>query len=520
MENLKKDTIISNNKNRIAKNTVFLYVRMLLVMCVSLYTVRVILSVLGSVDYGIYNVIGGLVVMFSFLSSTLASASQRYFAFELGKGDKKSLNNVFCINLQLYAMLSLLIFIISETIGIWYLNTYMSLPEDRVSAANWIFQFSIMSYLLKMLATPYQAVIIAHEKMSVYAYVGIIEVLLGLIIAFLVDYIDYDKLIIYGLFILVSNFIVASLYIFYSRINFEEVKYHLTKDKSKTKEILSYSGWTLFSGIANMARSEGVNLLLNSFFNPVVNAARGIAYQINHAITMFASNFYTAVRPQMTKYYAQDKRTEWLSLSYTSSKYCGYLVLMFSIPLMVYADVLLRWWLVEVPEYTIIFTRLVILTAFIDSMANPLATIVQATGKVKYYHIITGGLLLLNLPLAWGFLILGFEPQVTMIISIIVSVIALFARLCILKSLVNYPLRRYTTNVLVSTTIVLVLSLAAVYSTRCFFSSPSGLLGCIETFGISVIIFFCIVLSMGITSKERRVLFNFIKSRINKRKEA
>ena len=499
----------SANNKRIAKNTIFLYIRMALVMCVSLYTVRIVLSALGEVDYGLYNVIGGVVTMSSFLSATLSSASLRYFAFELGKGDMKLLNKVFCVTFQIYIILTIIIFVLSETIGVWYLNTYMVIPQQRIAVANLIFHFSVISYLVRMLATPFQSMILARERMNIYAYVGILEVFLGLILAYMVKNIPCDKLLLYGVFVLANSIIVSSAYVAYSYMRYSEVRYHFEQDRETTMEILSYSCWSLFSGIANIARSQGINLLLNLFFNPIVNAARGIAYQINNAIVLFSSNFYMAVRPQLTKYYAMEKRQEWLSLSFSSSKFCGYLILMFAIPLIIFCDVLLEWWLVEIPTYTIIFCRLVILTAFVDSMTNPMATIVQATGIVKYYHVLVGGITLLNLPIAWLFLKLGYEPQVTMIISTLISILALFARLFYLKWLVNY-LR----SVLVPVVIVFLTSFLIILFVKPIFVNVSGFFGCCVTFGSSIVIFCIVAYVFGLNKYEQHKLLRIVYKKI------
>lgn len=515
MNNQKTNSVSVNNK-RIAKNTLYLYIRMGLVMCVSLYTVRVVLKVLGAVDYGIYNVIGGIVVMFSFLSSTLASASQRFFAFELGKGDEYKLNQTFCVTLQLYVLLSIVIFVFSETIGLWYLNTHMIIPCERQVAAQWIYQFSIISYLLKMFATPYQAMVIAQERMNVYAVVGILEVILNLVIAFLIECSTSDKLILYGLFIMTSSLLVSSMYVLYSYKKFNEVHYHYVGDKQMTIEIMSYSGWTLFSGIANIVRSQGINLLLNAFFNPVVNAARGIAYQINNAVNLFSSNFYTAVRPQLTKYYAQDYRNEWLDLTFSSSKYCGYLVLIFAIPLFTFADVLLNWWLVDVPKYAVIFTRLVIITAFVDSMTNPLATLVQATGVVKKYHIVVGGLLILNLPLSFVLLKIGFGPEATMYVSIVLSLISLHARLLVLKQLVDYPIIKYHKRVSLPTVLVVACSSTVIMLAKPFFADVSGFIGIVETFGFSIVSCMFFILVFGLSSDERNTFRKILLNKIRK----
>lgn len=438
----------SINGRRVASNTIMLYVRMLLVMVVSLFTVRVILSVLGEEDYGIYNVVGGIVLMFSFLSRTLASASQRYFAYEIGRKDEIKLSETFDITLSLYIIFVCVILVIAESSGLWFVNNKMTIPVERMTAVNIIYQFSIVSFCVSILATPYQAMIIAREKMNIYAYVGIIEALMGLGFAYVLTFISFDSLILYGALIMGGSFITNGIYFFYSRYKYPESKYSRYWNPTLAKEIVSYSGWNMYGAVANVIRSHGINILINLFFNPVINAARGLAYHVNNAVSSFASNFYTAVRPQLTKSYAEGNRQGVNKLVDSTSKLSYYLILIIAAPLMVFADQVLSIWLVDVPEYTSLFMNLTVVVAMIDAISNPLMTLVQATGKVKLYQLLIGSLLLLNLPISWVLLKLGFSPEYTMYVAIILSFLSLLARLLVLKWVVDFPVIAFCKNTL------------------------------------------------------------------------
>lgn len=309
----------SNNK-RIAKNTLMLYFRMLIIMLVTLYTSRVVLSALGVVDYGIYNVVGGLVTMMGLLNGAMSVSTQRYLTYELGKGDMLRLKQVFSTCMTIFMILSLIVIILAETIGLWFLYNKMVIPEERMDAACYVYQFSILACILSLITNPFNATIIAHEKMDVYAYVSILEVALKLVIVYLLLVIPTDRLITYGILILASQFIVALCYIIYCWKKFSETHYHFYWDKPLFRELISYSGWNLYGSAAGLVKGQGLNILLNMFFNPAVNAARGIAYQINSAITQFFTNFYTAVRPQITKYYATGEINEMTKLVFRSSR--------------------------------------------------------------------------------------------------------------------------------------------------------------------------------------------------------
>ena len=425
----------AENNKRIARNTLMLYFRMGLVLLISLYVSRVVLKVLGEDDYGIYNVVGGVVVMFSFLSRTLASASQRYFAYELGRGDHEKLNRIFNINLLLFCIVIGIIFVLAETVGLWFLHHKMTISAERMYAANWIYQFSILSFCTNLIAIPYQAVIIAREKMHFYAFVGIMEALLNLTFALLLSLLKWnsDRLIIYGALMLVVHVTTNSGYVIVSRKRFEETKIKYYWEREQVREIVSYSGWNLFGAIASVVRSQGINLLINVFFNPAINAARGLSYQVNNALNQFASNFYTAVRPQVTKYYAQGDKSATFSLVFSSSKFCFFLLLLGAVPVLTFPHEVLDIWLVDIPRYTELFVLLVIIIGLIDSISNPLMTLAQATGKVKVYQSVVGGIIILNLPISWVFLHCGFSAEYTMYVAIVVAMLALFTRLTILK---------------------------------------------------------------------------------------
>lgn len=507
---------ISSDNKRIIKNTILLYIRMLLVMIVSLYTVRVVLSVLGEEDYGIYNVVGGVVIMFSFLSRTLASGSQRYFAFELGRKDYVRLNDVFCVTVYMYLAVCIIIIVLAETIGLWFIHNKMTIPHDRMNTVNWIYQFSIVSFCVSIIATPYQAVIIAREEMGVYAFAGILEVLLALVFAYLLRLINYDSLLVYGLFMLLIAILVNSIYVVYALRKYKESKLKRFWEGRLAKEIFSYSGWNLYGAVANVVRDQGVNLLINVFFTPVINAARGLANQVNNALSSFAFNFYTAVRPQVTKNYAKGDIDSTMSLVFSSSKLSFYLILFIAVPVMVFANPVLELWLEKVPDYTVLFMRLSIIVAMVDSISNPLMTLVQATGKVKKYQLVIGTLLILNLPFSWLLLVLGFSPEYTMYVAIVVSVLSLLARLFILKGQVQFPVKEYCIKVLI---VLLYTSLACFSISICvdsfLYSSSSGVVDLLFNIAFSIILCCIAILVLGFSKEERAIIIGYLSRKLH-----
>ena len=421
----------SVNNKRIAKNTLLLYVRMFFVMAVTLFTSRVVLATLGVTDFGIYNVVGGVVAMMGILNNAMAVSTQRYLTFELGRGDAVRLKQVFCMCLAIFVMLAVVVVVLGETVGLWFLNSKMTIPADRMVAANWVYQFSILACVASLIVTPYNAVIIARERMNVYAYVGILEVVLKLAVVYLLLVIPVDRLTTYGLLILLSQIVIAVIYMLYCTRHFAEARYRVYWDGSLFRELVSYSGWNLFGSAAGVVKGQGLNILLNMFFTPAVNAARGIAYQVNAAITQFFTNFYTAVRPQITKYYAQGDMEEMTKLIFRSSKMSFYLIMLISMPVIIEAPYIVSLWLGQLPEYVVPFTRLIIAISAIDAMASPLMTAAHATGHIRLYQSSVGTMVMLNIPVSYVFLRLGFPPLTVFYVSLAISVVCLFMRLWI-----------------------------------------------------------------------------------------
>lgn len=449
----------TENNKRIAKNTILLYFRMFLTMAVSLYTSRVVLNTLGIEDFGIYNVVGGVVMMFSFLNSSMASATQRFFSFEIGKNDLEQLKKVFSMSVNTHAIIALFIFLLAETIGLWFLNNKLVIPPERLEAANWVYQFSTFSFMLTVMNVPYDGMIIARERMNVYAYVSIVEVVLKLIIVFVLVWGGFDKLKLYSFLVFCVAAIIWSIYKIYCKRKFTETNYTALWDKVLFKTLMNYAGWNLFGNLAAVTMAQGVNILLNLFFGPVVNAARAIAFQVSSALNGFVSNFQMAINPQIIKSYASDDLKYMHQLIFNGSKYSFYLLFCISLPVLLEMELILGWWLKIVPEYTALFCRLILINIMIDSISGTLMTAAQATGRIKKYQAIIGGLLLFNLPVSYFFLKEGFSPQITIYISIFFAIVALCSRLVILRPLILISPSRFFKEVIV---IVIVVALCSI----------------------------------------------------------
>lgn len=433
----------SVNNKRIAKNTIFLYLRMLVVMGVGLYTVRAILDLLGVVDYGIYNVVGGVVGMFSFLNGTLSTSSQRYFSIELAKGDTKRLNQWFCLNITTFSIFILIFLVIAETVGLWFVNTKMTIPEERMFAANVVYQLSIVSFCVHFFNIPYNALIIAHEKMSAFAYISIIEAVAKLVIVYILSIISWDKLIVYGILMFLTSCGITSSYIIYNRTHFSESKFRPYWNKQEMMELLGFSGWHFLGTFSMIIRSQGINILLNLFFNPAVNAARAVAFQVYHAISQLSSNFFTAVKPQIYKSYAAGENKALYKLILRSTIMCSFLVSILVYPILANTPYILGLWLKTVPDYAIVFTQLVLINGLIESTNGPTAAAMLATGKIRNYELIVGGGIIFNLPISYIILKFGAEPTAAFIVTIIISLYVTFARAFLLSKKIGISFRSY-----------------------------------------------------------------------------
>ena len=439
-------TNFENNK-RIAKNTAMLYFRMMITMAVSLYTSRIVLITLGVEDFGIYNVVGGFVTMFGFLNSAMASATQRFLSFEIGRNDWKQLQNVFSMSINIHFIIAFVILLFAETIGVWFLNTQLTIPPERMVAARWVYQFSILALMVNMVSVPYNAIIIAHERMNVFAWVSIAEVSLKLLIVFMLQWFGFDKLKLYAVLMFAVSLIIRLIYGIYCNQKFKESKFYYYWNKPLFNTLTSYAVWNLWGNIAFVIMGQGVNILLNIFFGPLVNAARGIAFQINSAVNSFVHNFQMAMNPQIIKSFASDDLKYMHQLIYQGSKFSFFLLFTLSLPIFLEVEIILRLWLKIVPEYTIIFTRLMIINVLIDCISGPLMTAAQATGKIRVYQGVVGGLLILNLPVSYLFLRLGFGPEITLLVSIGISLFALLTRLKIISPLIKMKIADYLKSV-------------------------------------------------------------------------
>lgn len=433
---------ISNNR-RLAKNTIFMYVRMVFLMTIGLYASRVILKTLGISDYGIYNVVGGVVAMFGFLNTTLSTSTQRFLNIELGKGNVGNLKKVFSNALYLHVCLLLIVFVLSETVGLWFVLNKLIIPEGREVATVWVYQFSIVSVCIQIFQLPFMSTIIAHEKMGVYAYVSIYEGLAKLTVLFLLQLLNYDKLILYSGLILLVQLSVAFIYNVYCRKNFSESSLKISSDKKFFREMLGFSGWNVFGNLASVCNSQGLNIVLNLFFGTVVNAARGIAFQVHGLVTQLVNNFQLAVKPQVIKYYAAGQYEQMTDLVFNSAKYSAYLMMVVNIPLILEIRPLLHIWLGEYPDYTPIFVSIILLRSIITSMTGNIVMVVHASGYLKKVGLYGGGILLLVLPISYYFLYKGLSPVVPFVVNVFAAFGEAFFELYWMHHYIKFPMKRF-----------------------------------------------------------------------------
>jgi|UniRef100_UPI003FF0B968 O-antigen/teichoic acid export membrane protein len=447
-----------SNNQRIAKNTLLLYIRMLLTMSISLYTSRIVLDTLGEVDFGIYNVVGGFVSMFVIISGAMTTATQRFLSFEIGKGAKGNVKALFSTAIMIHFFLAFIILILAETIGLWFLNTHMNFPANRYVAANWVFQFSILTFIINVISVPYNAAIVAYERMKAFAYVSIVDVTLKLLVVYLLVISTSDKLIVYTTLLALIAITIRIIYGIYCKRNFPLCKCNFKWDKSHSTQMFSFVSWNLIGSIAGVAKEQGINVLLNIYFGATINAARGIAQQILTATTGFVNNFQLAMNPQIVKMYASEEKANMFKLVFRGSKYSFIMLLFLSLPVIFEAPFILNIWLMEVPAYTVIFLRLILLTALVDSLSGTLITSMHASGKVRDYQIVVGGLSLLTLPITWLALTNGFPPYSAMIIGLCISFFCHFARLTLLNKTIGLPAGKFLRKVTFKSTSIATLS--------------------------------------------------------------
>lgn len=440
-------------------------------MLVSLYTSRVVLNTLGVSDFGVYNVVGGLVAMFSILSGSLTTAISRYITFTLGKGDRKRLNEVFSTALIVQSIMAISIIILAEILGVWLLNCKMNIPETRMSAANWVLQFSIFSFAINLISIPYNSSIIAHEKMSAFAYISIVEASLKLLIIYLLVISNFDKLISYSFLLLCVAIVIRMTYGIYCKRHFEECHFKYIWDKKLLKEMTSFAEWSLIGNSAGILRNQGVNILLNIYCGTIVNAANGIATQVNNAIAGFSNNFIMAVNPQIIKLYSQKQLDKSYKLVMNSSRLSFMLMLLITTPVIFTTPEILKLWLKIVPDYSVHFIRLILLLSLVECICIPLVTLNQATGNIRNYQLVVGTIHLLNFPVSWVFLEVGCIPELVYVIAIVLAVVNLYARLIMLNRMLGVSIRSFNKNVVFKIFKTALLTYICVYGMRRMFDN-------------------------------------------------
>lgn len=502
----------TDNNKRIAKNTLLLYFRMLLMMFVTLFTSRVVLDKLGVTDYGIYNVVGGVVAMLGFLNSSMSNAVQRYLSFEIGKNNKAGVNRIFNVSLFAHAGIAVFVFVVMEIVGVWYLNTHMNIPAERMDAANWVLQCSIFTTLFTIVQVPYNAIIISKEQMGIYAYISILEVVLKLLVVYMLAIGNFDKLKLYSVLIMVVTIGIVMIYRCYCTRKYKEAKFKFVKDWNLLKQIVGFASWNMLGELAWVFTGQGVNIILNSFFGPVVNAARGLAEQVNGAVNRFVANFQTAVNPQLIKNYASDQLGEMKTLLFRSTRFSYYLLLALSLPIILKMDFILHLWLKEVPDYTTGFCQLVLVSSLVSTLSNLLAQVARAYGKIRNYQIIVSIFLFLNFPLSYIVLKFGCSPLSTMFVNIGVNAMLLFVRLRLTNRMIQMTYGSFIRNVLFP--VIIVTSVALVIPLTIYFMLDNSIISFIIVCLVSFVSVGVSTYALGMNANERQYILAAI-SKIN-----
>ena len=508
------NTLPTFSRKRIVKNTVFLYFRQIIVLLVSLFTVRLVLNALGAEDYGIYNVVGGVVTMFSFLTGAMSTATQRYLSFALGKRDLDLYQKTFSLSMLIYLGLCAAVVLLSETFGLWFVYNKLIIPAERLNAALWVYHCSVLSFVFSVMTAPYMASIVSHEHMSVYAFMSLFDVFLKIAVVIFLYYLPFDSLKLYAVLLCSCCFLTTSIYKIICRIKYPECRFSFYWNRPQFKEMLSFMGWNFFGAAVGVAKNQGLNIILNLYFGPIVNAARAVAGQVNGAVTGFAGNFSSAIRPQIVKTYAMGKKAEHVSLLFQGSQGTFLLMYLFTLPLILEAPYVLDLWLKNPPGNTVLFVRLTLIDALIDSVSWPIMSAAQATGKIKLYQSTVGGILLLNFPVSWVALALGAPAYAVFIVSILITVIAFLVRVVIVSRLVGFSLRRFLKSVLIP---IFIVSLAATFPvTALFLLLPDGIVSLVCVSAASLILLSFLSFYIILSPSQRDKVRLFLKSKIRK----
>ena len=491
----------STNNRRIVQNAIMLYARTFFVMAVSLYTSRIVINTLGVTDFGIYGVVGGVITMFTFLNSAMSSATQRYINFSLGRNDQERLKSVFRTALQIHVAIAFIVFLLGETVGLWFICSELVIPPDRMTAAIWVYHFSVLACTSAIICLPFNAEIIAHERMSAFAYMAILDAVLKLLIVYALTIVSFDRLIFYAFLLLCVGLMNCAIYIIYCRRNFEEINYRWTYDRLLLKEMTSFAGWSLWGNVAFIFFTQGINLLLNIFFGPVVNAARSVAVSVQGVVQGFAANVQLSINPQITKSYAIGDLSRMHQLIFASSKFCFYLLFIIILPLIIETKLVLTTWLGIVPEHAEWFVRLILMIVLIETLANPYIIANQASGKVKRYQAVCGGLLLTIVPVAYIVLRIGANPESVFLVHFCIAIITQFARVYMMRNLIDIPVSKYLIKIVIP--IIAVVILSPILPVLVYFNTDIGYSSFLLVCSCCVASSIMVIAAVGINQQER-----------------
>ena len=504
----------NNSKSkRIFKNTIFLYIRMIFLLFVTLFTSRVLLDKLGFVDYGIYNIVGGVAAMFVFFSSSLVNATQRFLNVELGKNDLNRANIIFNQHLLLYIFIAVIVVVLSETLGVWFVRNELVLPIERIEAAVYVFRFTMYSLALSLVGIAFDAEIIAHEDMNVYSYIGLFEGFSKLLIVYMISITTFDRLVVYAFLIFAVTIITQLSYVCYSLRSYKECYFRRVNDLNVIKETFSLVGWNFVGTAVYAINDSGINILLNMFFGPIVNAARAISYQVNAAVNNFSTNFFVSVRPQIVKSYAIGDFDYLMTLFLGSSKYSFFLLWLICFPLIMNTDYILYLWQGDVPQYTAVFTKLILIYSLINVLNNPVWSVALAVGKLRKYICWGSGVFLMTFPMAYVALKLNIEPYCVFLIMCAVRVIYLWVVLCIIKEYIPFTFYAYWRQVIYP--ILKVVAATSFFSL--FFPVSVGVVHLFVSLFLQLLLVLLFIYMFGLNSGERTMVISFVKRKMSYR---
>lgn len=497
------------NKKRIFKNTFLLYIRMLLVMGVTLYTSRIVLKVLGVEDFGIYNVVAGLATSFVFFSSSLSNSTQRYLNFELGRGSIEKVKEIFNMSFLIYIIIATLIFFLIDIAGVWFLENRLQIPISRMSAARWVLHTFSISLCITLIGSTFDSILIAHENMKIYAYVGLVDAFAKLLLVYFLMFINGDKLILYSIIILIITIISRSLPAIYCFRKYSECKFCLTWNKKLFTEMFRFMGWNVMGCAVYAINEQGISILLNVFFGPVVNAAKAIANQVNSAVNNFTTNFFVATRPQIVQQYASGNLSDSLKLVFDSSRYGFYLMWMICLPLILQRDYILSIWLEKVPTYTSQFIFWILIYSLVNLLSTPLWNLIQAIGKMKSYILIGSIVYLSAFPISYILLKYGYNAVIAFQVLAIVRLLYVIVTAYIVRHFAHFSIISYLTQVIRPIILVIVFSAGLMFFIDSLFDE-SNIFSLLVTCSISVCVVFLFIYILGITVDERK----FVKAKI------